>query len=332
MFRKNTRSLADFAYLCGVMDKESIIEAPLSVDRALELNETLTLNELCDLADATRRHHLGNRVHTCSIVNARSGRCPEDCHWCAQSVHYHTGCSEYSVVNPDELNRVYDSSAARGVQRISLVTSGRRVTAAEMPKFTAMFRDLRRRGAMKLCASMGLLGEEELRMLKEAGVERYHCNLEAAESVFPALCTTHTRQNKLETIAAARRVGLEVCVGGIIGMGETLAQRLELARECRETGARSIPLNILCPIPGTPLALQPPLSEEEVVRTVALMRLVAPDCHIFFAGGRARLSIESVSRMLRGGADGAMVGNLLTTVGNDVDADFALFRSLDYAE
>lgn len=304
---------------------------PLSITEALELNGRLTLGELCDMADRVRRENLGNIIHTCSIVNARSGRCPEDCHWCAQSARYRTGCREYPVVDIDELHKVYDMSASHGVQRLSLVTSGRRVTPEQMPVFLDMFRSLARRGKMQLCASMGLLSRAELQALKDAGVTRYHCNLEAAGSLFPKLCTTHTRADKLATIRAALEVGLEVCVGGIIGMGETLGQRLELAAEARAAGARSIPVNILCPIEGTPLANQEPLDEEEVIRSVALMRLVAPDCDIFFAGGRARLSRDAVSRMLRGGADGAMVGNLLTTIGNDTDSDFELFRSLGYS-
>lgn len=308
-----------------------MLTQPLTIAEALALSERLTLDELCDLADKVRRENLGNTIHTCSIVNARSGRCPEDCHWCAQSVRYHTGCREYPMVDPEELNQAYDMSASHGVQRLSLVTSGRRVTAEQMPAFCELFRNLASRGRMELCASMGLLSKAELQALKDAGVSRYHCNLEAAESLFPSLCTTHTRADKLATISAALEVGLEVCVGGIIGMGETLAQRLELAVEARAAGARSIPVNILCPIEGTPLANQEPLTEEEIIRSVALMRLVAPDCDIFFAGGRAKLSHKAVSRMLRGGADGAMVGNLLTTIGNDVDGDFELFRSLGYS-
>lgn len=312
------------------MENNNAIRTPLTIAEAMELNSRLSVDELCEMADATRRLNVGNRVHTCSIVNARSGRCPEDCHWCAQSARYNTGCTEYPLVGADRLTEAYDFSAARGVGRISLVTSGRRVTAQQMPQFTALIRKIAARGNMGICASMGLLDEECLRLLKEAGVTRYHCNLEAAAGLFPSLCTTHTREQKLATIAAARRAGLEVCVGGIIGMGETLSQRLELVEECRATGARSIPVNILCPIEGTPLASQPLLDEEEIIRSVAMMRLVAPDCHIFFAGGRARLSTEAVRRMLRGGADGAMVGNLLTTVGNDVDADFRLFDELNY--
>lgn len=304
---------------------------PLSIAEALDLNDRLTLDELCDMADRVRRESFGNHIHTCSIVNARSGRCSEDCHWCAQSARYHTGCKEYQIADPEEVNRVYDECASRGVERFSLVTSGRRVTAQQIPEFCKLFSDLAQRGRMKLCASMGLLEKSELQALKDAGVSRYHCNLEAAESLFTKLCTTHTRADKLATIKAAIEVGMDVCVGGIIGMGETMRQRLELVEEARQAGARSIPVNILCPIPGTPLANQEPLPEKEIIRSLALMRMVAPDCDIFFAGGRAGLSSDAVSRMLRGGVDGAMIGTLLTTVGNDIDADFELFRSLGYS-
>jgi len=303
---------------------------PLSIDEALALGERMPLDELCDKADRVRLAMRGNVIHTCSIVNARSGRCPEDCHWCAQSAHYRTGCNEYSAIGRKELYEAYDFSNIHGVERFSLVTSGRRVTPDRMPEFADMFRSLRERGSMKLCASMGLLSKSELQELKDAGVTRYHCNLEAAESLFGWLCTTHTRADKLATIKAAQEVGLEVCVGGIIGMGENMRQRLELICESRAAGARAFPLNILCPISGTPLANQPPLSDEEIIRTVALMRLVAPDCDIFFAGGRARLSDATVGRMLRGGADGAMVCNMLTVAGNDIDRDFTLFKDLGY--
>lgn len=303
---------------------------PLSIDAALALGERLTLDELCDEADRVRRELRGNVIHTCSIVNARSGRCPEDCHWCAQSAHYNTGCREYPVIDRRDLFEAYDRIAARGVERFSLVTSGRRVMPSQMPGFCELFRELSARGPVKLCASMGLLTREHMRMLREAGVTRYHCNLEAAESLFSRLCTTHTRADKLATIRAAIDEGMSVCVGGIIGMGESMRQRLELAVEAREAGARSIPVNILCPIAGTPLEGQPPLSDEEIIRSVALMRLVAPDCDIFFAGGRAGLSRKTVRRMLRGGADGAMVCNMLTVAGNDIDDDFALFSEAGY--
>ena len=177
---------------------------------------------------------------------------------------------------------------------------------------------------------MGLTGYDEMVMLAEAGVRRYHCNLETSSEYFPRLCRSHTQADKLATIDAARRAGLEICSGGIIGMGETLRDRLLLAKEAYDAGARSIPVNILNPIPGTALQDTPPLAEEEIIRSVALMRFMAPDAVMRFAGGRARLSEHTTERILRGGMNGVMIGDLLTTAGNKADEDYALFRRTGY--
>ncbi len=302
----------------------------LSVDDALSL-QAYSTDELCDAADAVRRRHVGNRIHTCSIVNARSGRCSEDCKWCSQSVKHSTGISEYEYLADQDLQSAYVHSRDNGVQKFSLVTSGRRVPPAHMKSFCRMVRSVSDEGKMQICASMGLLDEEQLRQLKEAGVTRYHCNLETAPSYFPKLCTTHSQADKLATIAAARKVGMELCVGGIIGMGEGMRERLELAQAAREAGADAFPLNLLTPIPGTPLEGVPLLGEDEVARSVALMRFVMPKMTIHFAGGRGRLSRECTLRVLRGGANGVMVGNLLTTAGCDVDKDFELFADAGYS-
>ncbi|MDE6118330.1 MAG: biotin synthase BioB [Muribaculaceae bacterium] len=303
---------------------------PLSVDDALSLT-AFTTDDLCDAADAIRRRHTGDTIHTCSIVNARSGRCSEDCKWCAQSRYHTTGINEYEYIPESDMLAAYDHSNGLGVQRFALVTSGRRVPPAHMERFCSMLKEAAKHGNMKLCASMGLLDEKQLQQLKEAGVTRYHCNLETSPAYFPKLCSTHTQADKLETIAAARRVGMEVCVGGIIGMGEGMRERLELAEAARNCGADALPLNVLTPIPGTPLGNTPLLSEEEIVRTVALMRFVIPKLTIHFAGGRSRLSRSSTVRMLRGGANGAMVGNLLTTAGNVPEQDFELFADAGYS-
>ena len=183
---------------------------------------------------------------------------------------------------------------------------------------------------MKLCASMGLLNKADLQQLYDAGVTRYHCNLETSAAFFPKLCTSHTREDKLQTIRWAREVGMEVCSGGIIGMGETLRDRLEMAREALDAGAVSIPVNLLIPIKGTPLEHQPLIGEREAVLTVALMRFVAPKVTIRFAGGRARLSAGAVARMLRGGANGAIVGDMLTTIGNQLREDWKLFADCGF--
>ncbi len=301
---------------------------PVSVDDALTLGENCPLDELCDAADKVREHWCGNAVDTCSIVNARSGRCSEDCKWCAQSAHHHTGIKEYEFIPASEAMDMALANSSKGVRRFSLVTSGRKVAPADMERFCSIYRNVAQRTDIYLCASMGLLTRDQLQQLWDAGVRRYHCNLETAASYFPELCTTHTQEEKLRTIRAAREVGMEVCCGGIIGMGETLRQRLELAEQAREAGACSIPVNILSPIKGTALEDTPLIGEEEIVRTVALMRFVAPKVTLRFAGGRARLSRETTERILRGGMNGSLVGDMLTTIGSGIDADYAMYDRL----
>lgn len=301
-----------------------------TVDEAMALNEIYDTDRLCDAADSIRRTRCGDTIDTCSIVNARSGRCTEDCKWCAQSRHHHTGVAEYEYIPEAELTEHLRANTARGVARFSLVTSGRKVSPADIRRFCGMFRRISRESPISLCASMGLLGKAELQQLWDAGVRRYHCNLETSASNFHNLCTTHTHADKIATIRAAREVGMEVCSGGIIGMGETMRQRLEMAAEAVEAGAASIPVNILNPIKGTPLQDTPLISEDEVVRTVALMRFVAPDATLRFAGGRNRLSPRANRRILRGGMNGALVGDMLTTVGNNIDQDHMMFRETGF--
>ena len=301
-----------------------------TADELLALEPQCTTDELCEAADEIRLKLTGNHLDTCSIINARSGRCSEDCAWCAQSRRFHTGVDEYDIVDTGLAVASAKANRAYGVERFSLVTSGRRVTGEQMPRFCDIYRRIAAETDIYLCASMGLLGYDEMTMLAEAGVKRYHCNLETSSEYFPQLCRSHTRADKLATIEAARRAGLAICSGGIIGMGETLRDRLLLAKEAYEAGASSIPVNILNPIPGTALQDTPPLSEDEIIRSVALMRFMAPDAVMRFAGGRARLSRETTERILRGGMNGVMIGDLLTTRGNDDDEDYALFRRTGY--
>lgn len=292
------------------------------------------LMEVCATADEVRRERCPGGIDTCSIVNGRSGRCSEDCHWCSQAGAHHTGCREYLFVDEGEFVEELCRNAARGVRRISIVCSGRKVGLGDVKRFCEMYRRgvaaARAQGHdIELCASMGLIGRAEMEELRKAGVSRYHCNLETASGVFPRLCSTHTQADKLRTIAIAHAVGMEVCSGGIIGMGESLEERLEMAREVRDAGAVSMPVNLLNPIAGTPLEGTPLLGEAEVILTCALMRLVAPAMAIRFAGGRARLSREATQQMLKGGVNGVMVGDMLTTAGNDMAGDLEMLREID---
>lgn len=258
---------------------------------------------------------------SCSIVNARSGKCPENCKWCAQSAHFKTSVSVYPLIDSEECMRHADAARAHGIRRFSMVTSGRKMSGRELDEACAYYRKLSVAGGLDLCASMGLLDRGELQKLWEAGVRRYHCNLEAAPEYFDTLCSTHSVEDKIRTILAAREIGFEVCSGGIIGMGETPRQRVGLALELRRVRPASIPINILCPIPGTPLENSRPLEPEEVLDTVALFRFVHPKVTLRFAGGRASLSRDTQLKAIQIGMNGAIVGDLLTTIGSTVAAD-----------
>ena len=254
---------------------------------------------------------------SCSIVNARSGRCPENCRWCAQSAHWTTGCETYPLIPEEDCMTLARYNDAKGIKRFSLVKT--------LDAICRMIGRVANETGMKACASLGLLDIDDLRKVRSAGALRYHCNLETAPSHFPRLCTTHTYADKLATIEAARRTGLEICSGGIIGMGETPRQRVEFALALREIKPISIPINILIPIPDTP-----PLTEEEILVTIAIFRFVHPKVFIRFAGGRQKLSPEAQLRAMKTGINGGIVGDMLTTLGSTIDSDKALIEKAGY--
>lgn len=301
----------------------------VSREEALKLYSYPDIDALCDAADRICRAKMGRDVDSCSIVNARSGLCSEDCKWCAQASRHHTGCNTYNFIDEEEMMAAARHNEREGIRRFSLVTSGRKVSGEDLDRFCDLIRRLSRETNLYLCASMGLLGEEEMKKLADAGIKRYHCNMETADSHFSSLCTTHTPDEKRATIRAARKAGLDVCSGGILGMGETAGQRVEFAFGLADLDVDSVPVNILNPIKGTPLADQPLISEEEIIRSVAMMRFVLPDKAMRFAGGRMRLSRESMLRMLRGGVNGVLMGDMLTTVSNQIADDRLLFADAD---
>ena len=301
----------------------------LQFDEAFELANTCEPAELYRAADDLREQLHKKSLDLCSIVNAKSGKCSEDCKFCAQSAHYDVDVVSYDVVDIVQAVELAKENEQYGVQRFSLVTAGKTVSERQLEEFRVIYEKLHEETHLSFCASMGLLTPEKALKLKEMGVARYHCNLETSRSYFGSVCTTHTWHEKVATIKIARDAGLEVCSGGIIGMGESLAQRLEMAFELRELGILSIPLNILTPIKDTPFGHLQPLSVGEVLTCVAMFRLINPQAVIRLAGGRNLLGSEQ-NKCFTAGANGAIVGNYLTTVGNTLSEDIAMFRALGF--
>lgn len=302
----------------------------LNFDEALQLLHSLPKDELYELADALRLHFCKKTMATCMIMNAKSGACPEDCKWCAQSAKHKTNIPVYRLVDYDAVLKDAMTAQTKGVSRFGLVTSGRRPSKSDFQKITNIYSRLRSevRG-VGLCSSLGLLSREELQTLYDSGVRRYHCNMETAPSFFQNLCTTHSVEEKIATVRAAKEIGMQVCSGGIIGMGESEEQRVELAVLLHEIGADSIPVNILQPIDGTPLANAAPLTDEEILTAFAMFRIINPEAEIRFAGGRA--SIQHIQeKALKCGVSASLVGDMLTTVGSKVNEDFEMFKKSGY--
>ena len=299
----------------------------LSFEEAVEIVKDSSLNSLCQLANDLRVKSHGDTFDMCSILNARSGRCSEDCKWCSQSKFHKTNVDIYPLLGAMEAVEAAKYNEGKGVRRFSLVTSGRAMSDDEIDKCCGMYSEIKKSSNIKLCASMGLLNREQLMKLQSSGVGRYHCNLETAPSHFESLCTTHTIEDKLKTIHAAQELGMAVCSGGIIGMGESMEQRIELAIVLRDNNILSIPINILNPIKGTLLEGTPPLDDDEILRTIAIFKILNPEAHIRLAGGRAEFN-HLMKQLLESGVSASIVGDMLTTVGCDIDSDRAMFEDM----
>lgn len=303
---------------------------PITLTQALELSRTMPTSDLLSLAKEVSLTKAPRKFDSCSIINAKSGRCPEDCHWCAQSAHYKTGAPEYKLLANETLVSAALESQRRGIGRFSFVTSGRSLNDAEVDRICEAAKEIKGQCGISLCASAGLLTKEQFERLREAGIVRYHCNLETAPSYFGKLCTTHSQEDKLRTLTAAREAGMELCSGGIIGMGESMEERIELAFKLKELNIKSIPINILHPISGTPLGKEPLVSDDELLRTVALFRLILPDAHLRLAGGAERISKETLSKLYSCAINAAIMGDMLTTKGTRIEDNFALIKTAGY--
>ena len=281
-------------------------------------------------ANRIRERFLGSAVFLCSIINAKSGRCPENCSFCAQSAHHATDAPVYPLVDEERMVACAKEAEAAGSSCYGIITSGTGIAnGAELERILRAIRQIRSETAISPSCSLGIIDRETALALKEAGMETYHHNLETARSFFPNVCTTHDYQEDVDTVKVAKEAGLKVCCGGIFGLGESAAQRVELALTLRELGVDSVPLNFLNPIPGTRLEGANNITPLECLRTVSLFRFILPATKISVCGGRDKNLRDLQSWIFMAGASGAMVGNYLTTAGRPVEQDWQMLRDLE---
>lgn len=285
------------------------------------------LSELQAGAFLLQKHFRGNHIDLCTIVNGRSGRCSENCKYCAQSAYHHTGVEEYPLMSKEELFRHAKANQEGGANRFSIVTSGRALSGKEFETVLEAYKEMNDTLSIHLCASHGILTEEQLQKLYEAGVRQYHHNIETSKRYFPEICTSHTYDDRIKTIKLAQKAGLNVCSGGIIGMGETWADRIDMAISLSELNIKSIPINSLMAIPGTKLEGMPPLSGDDILHTIALFRFINPEADIRMAAGR-KLMPENGATAFKAGASASITGNMLTTSGTTMKDDLEILKKL----
>ncbi len=275
-----------------------------------------------------RDQFTGREIRLCAIVNAKSGRCPEDCSFCAQSAHHKTRIETYPLMAPEEVLRRAREAEAMGAKHFSIVTSGTTVKGEDLEKVVETLLLLKKETGLYLCGSLGIIPQNTADRLKKSGLSRYHHNLETASSFFSEICTTHSYEDDLNTLRHAKEAGLEVCSGGIFGLGESPEQRLELAYTLRQAGINSVALNFLNPVAGTPLQKATPLRPLEILKSVALFRFILPRKEIRICGGREYGLRDLHPLVIWAGANGIMIGDYLTTKGRDYRADLQMIRDL----
>lgn len=305
----------------------------ISRSEAMELFELESSGDIFDLlawANRIREKFKGNRVHLCSIVNAKAGGCSENCKFCAQSAFWQTSAPLYGFVDPEPVRQAAEEARRNGVTALGLVAAWKGLNEGPMlDEVCERIAELKRLGTVRPDASLGIIKNPRVaERLREAGLECYNHNLETSRRFFPNICTTHTYEDRLETIRHLKRAGIRICSGGIIGMGETREDRCELAFALKAVGADFVPINILNPIQGTPLETQPPLPVLEILKTIACFRFILPRQEIMIAGGRTVNLRDAQSLIFMAGASALMVGNYLTTLNQPVEKDLQMIRDL----
>jgi biotin synthase len=313
------------------LTQEVIAGKKLEKPEALYLAQTppKDMDEFLTAAQAIREAFVGKKAFFCTITNAKSGRCPEDCSFCAQSSRYPTKVNTYSLRSPQELAQDAETAEEMGGHCFSIVLSGQGFRKEqELVQVAAAISMIKSKTQLKTCVSGGAVRKDQARRLKEAGLDSYHHNIETSRTHFPKICTTHSYPSRLATIKAAKEVGLKLCSGGIFGVGEDWEDRVEMALLLRELGADSIPLNFLNPIAGTPLGNKGLLPKNEALKIIALFRFLLPDKKITVSGGREVTLKEEQSQIFAAGANGLLLGNYLTTNGRDYREDLEMVKQM----
>lgn len=298
---------------------------------SISIEKEEELKELLKAANEIREKFCGNFFNLCTILNAKSGRCSENCRYCAQSAHFKTNADVYPLVSKEVALEAAKEVEVEGAHRFSLVTSGRGLQGKEeeLDKLQEIYRYLKENTDLDLCASHGICSKEALQKLKDSGVKTYHHNLESSRRFYPTICTSHTFDDRVNTVKYAHEVGLQVCSGGIFGLGETEEDRIDMAFDLRELRVHSVPINILTPIPGTPLENNKEIDPKELLKDIAIYRFILPKVSIRYAGGRVKLG-EYAKLGLEGGVNSALTGNFLTTTGNTIESDKKMIKELGY--
>jgi biotin synthase len=320
-------SMSEFIEQCvqEALNNDGI--SPYSSRELLKIEDTV-LPLLFHGASQIRDQFNGREIKLCAIVNAKSGRCPEDCTFCAQSIHHKTRIETYPLMAPHEVLQRALKAEAMGAKQFSIVTSGTTVKGEDLEKVIETLLLLKKETKLFLCGSLGIITRNKADRLKGSGLSCYHHNLETAPSFFSEICTTHSYEDDLNTLRYAKEAGLEVCSGGIFGLGESPDQRLELAYTLKQAGINSVALNFLNPVPGTPLQKAEPPPPLELLKSVALFRFILPRKDIRICGGRAYGLRDLHSLVFWAGANGIMIGDYLTTKGRDYQADLRMIRDL----
>lgn len=299
-------------------------ETKLSKEELLKLYN-MDLEALLELSSK----YVKDTVEFCSIVNARNGKCSQNCKYCAQSSYYRTDIESYPLIPVEDVIKAAEESRENKADRFAIVTSGKTPDEEDFDKILAMIKALNKVEGIKSCASIGILNEKQAKALADAGLKRFHHNINTSESYYPSVCTTHTWQDRLNTCKLVKKYGMELCCGVILGMGESVEQRVEMSMELAEIEPDSIPINILMPIPETPFEnYYDKIDEENILRTLAVFKIANPNSILRFCGGRMRLSEENQEKALKTCIEGILIGNYLTTLGKKPYEDIKTITKL----